>query len=263
MGTGGTGRRARGVRAWAATAAVVSVTMLAGCASQGRSGTQAAATRPPAGSTTALASTARTGPAAATVSAANAAQVTRRVTLAPVDRRGQPVRGWTVDRSAEDPDAAIDCGDIRQAYPSPAAVSGDIYYCSPSAAGADACWPTPQPRRMLCLRDPERTTLTALTAQALVAKVSPPRNPAPLGLVLANGDHCRLRNGGAWISPEHRPDLVGYYSCGPRDIVWAHPDSPAGGVDRTTPRWTVLIGDVTGPLTTVAVTEAEFVTSAR
>ncbi|WP_242419724.1 hypothetical protein, partial [Frankia sp. CpI1-P] len=130
------------------------------------------------------------------------------------------------------------------------------------AAAADACWPTPQARRMLCLRDPYSATLTALTAQSLVARVSPPRNPVPFGLVLANGDRCRLRDGGAWGSPENHPGYVGYYSCGPRDIVWASQNSPTGGIDRTSRRWTVLVGDVTGPLATVPVTAADFVTTA-
>ncbi|MCM3884346.1 hypothetical protein [Frankia sp. R82] len=188
-------------------------------------------------------------------------QATRLVNLAPVDRHGQPARGWTVEGS-EDPNSPIDCGDTSQAFPSPAAVSGDIYYCSPSAAAADACWPTPQPRRMLCLRDPYSTILTALTAGSLVAKVSPPRHPAPLRLDLANGEHCRLRDGGAWGAPQNHPDYVGYYSCGPRDIVWARPDSPTGGIDRTGTRWTVLVGDLTGPLSTVAVATAGFVTTA-
>lgn len=187
---------------------------------------------------------------------------TRLVNLAPVDRRGEPAKGWTVDGRDDDPDAPIDCGDTGQVYPSPAAVSGDIYFCSPSAAEADTCWPTPQARRMLCLRDPYSTTLAALTAQSLVARVSPPRNPVPLGLVLANGDRCRLRDGGAWGSLENHPGYVGYYSCGPRDIVWAPPSSPTGGIDRTSGRWTVLVGDGTGPLSTVPVTTADFVTTA-
>ncbi|MCK9925369.1 hypothetical protein MXD61_26430 [Frankia sp. AgPm24] len=83
-----------------------------------------------------------------------------------------------------------------------------------------------------------------------------------LGLNLANGERCRLRDGGAWGAPQNHPDYVGYYSCGPRDIVWARPNSSTGGIDRTTRNWTVLIGDVTGPLTTIGVTTAAFVTTA-
>ncbi len=187
---------------------------------------------------------------------------TRQVSLAPVDQRGQVTSGWRVDESEDDPDSPIDCGDTSRAYPSPAGVSGDIYYCSPSAAGADACWPTPRPRRMLCLRDPFSTTLWALTATALVARVPPTSRPAPLGLRLADGDSCRLRDGGAWGSPESHPDYVGYYSCDQGGIVWASPNTPAGGIDRTARRWTVLRGDVTGPLAVVPVTEAYLVATA-
>lgn len=115
---------------------------------------------------------------------------------------------------------------------------------------------------MLCLRDPYSSTLTALTAQALVAKVSAPKEPVPLGLRLANGDRCLLRDGGAWGSPQSHPDYVGYYSCASHNIVWASPESSAGGIDRTTQRWTVLVGGETGPLTTIAVTDASFVTTA-
>ncbi|CAO5154503.1 conserved hypothetical protein [Frankia sp. AiPs1] len=213
-----------------------SLAVLAGCASAGRTGVR--------------------------VTGAPGGQVTQVVNLAPVDRRGQPASGWTVDGSDDDPGAPIDCGDTSQAYPSPAAVSGDIYYCSPSAASADTCWPTPQARRMLCLRDPYSRTLTRLTAQSLVARVSPPRHPVPLALVLANGDRCRLRDGGAWSSPTSQPNYVGYYSCGPRDIVWAPQQSTTGGIDRTGSRWTVLVGGVTGPLSTVPVTTADFATTA-
>ncbi|MCK9894202.1 hypothetical protein [Frankia sp. AgB32] len=225
------------VRGRVAILVAASVTVLAGCAGDGLPGGLAAATTPQAA-------------------------VTRQVTLAPVDQRGQVTSGWSVDERDDDPDSPIDCGDTSQAYPSPAGVSGDIYYCSPSAAGADACWPTPRPRRMLCLHDPFATTLSALTATALVAKVPPAGNPVPLGLRLADGDRCRLRDGGAWGSPENHPDYVGYYSCGQGGIVWARPDSPAGGIDRTTSRWTVLRGDVTGPLATVPVTEAYLVATA-
>ncbi|MBL7493682.1 hypothetical protein I6A60_34890 [Frankia sp. AgB1.9] len=234
------------------------MTVLASCASGGLPGGQAATTTPAAAAAT-------TGPAAATPTEAHsgaAAVATRVVNLAPVDQRGDATSGWSVDRGDDDPNAPIDCGDTSQADASPAAVSGDIYSCSPSAAEADACWPTAQARQMLCLRDPYSSVLTALTAQALVAKVSAPKDPVPLGLRLANGDHCRLRDGGAWGSPRQHPDYVGYYSCGSHGIVWAPQGSSTGGIDRTTRRWTVLVGDETSPLTTVAVTDASFVTTA-
>ncbi|ONH26148.1 hypothetical protein BL253_25390 [Pseudofrankia asymbiotica] len=239
------------------------MTALAGCVGDEQPGSQRAATTPAAATTT-------TVPAAATPTDPGRSgspgtlddPVTRRVNLAPVDRRGQATTGWTIDGSDDDPSSPIDCGDTSRVSPSPAAVSGDIYYCSPSAAGADACWPTPQAQRMLCLRDPFTTTLDALTAQALVAKVSPPKDPAPLGLLLANGDHCRLRDGGAWSSPEGHPDYVGSYSCGPHGDVWAPQNSSTGGINKTVNRWTVLVGDITGPLTTVPVAEAYYVATA-
>ncbi|CAO5252146.1 hypothetical protein [Frankia sp. AgKG'84/4] len=187
---------------------------------------------------------------------------TRQVPLAPVDQRGQVASGWSVDESGDDPGSPIDCGDTSRAYPSPAGVSGDIYYCSPSAAGADACWPTPRPRRMLCLRDPFTTTLSALTATALVARVPAASSPVPLGLRLADGDRCRLRDGGAWSSPESHPDYVGSYSCDRGGIVWAAPGTAAGGINRTARRWTVLRGEVTGPLAVVPITEAYVVATA-
>ncbi|SNQ51764.1 conserved hypothetical protein [Frankia canadensis] len=238
----GTGRRERGARrrgssiVGAAVAAVVAmvVAALGGCAGVGPGGQVVAST----------------------------GVATRRVTVTPVDQHWNVTRGWSVEEGESGPGAQIDCGDTRQAYPSPASVSGDVYYCSPSAAAADVCWPTPQPRRMLCLRDPFSTVLTALTAQALVAKVDPPRNPVPLGLLLADGERCRLRDGGAWGAPRGHPDLVGYYSCGADDIVWALPDSSTGGIDKATSSWTVLVGDVTGPLSTRAVTQATFVATA-
>ncbi|ADP80191.1 hypothetical protein FraEuI1c_2152 [Pseudofrankia inefficax] len=234
------------------------MTMLASCAGGAQPAGQAATTTPAAAAATTV--PAGTTPTKARSGAAVVA--TRLINLAPVDQRGHATSGWSIDRNDDDPNAPIDCGDTSQAYPSPAAASGDIYSCAPSAAEADACWPTAQARQMLCLRDPYSPVLTALTAQALVAKVSAPRDPVPLGLRLANGDQCRLRDGGAWGSPPQHPDYVGYYSCASHGIVWAPQESSTGGIDRTTKRWTVLVGGETGPLTTVAVTDASFVTTA-
>ncbi|WP_248826614.1 hypothetical protein [Frankia umida] len=77
---------------------------LAGCASSGQ------ASAPAAGTTTPTVTAATAVPAAA-ASGASAGQGTRRITLAPVDQRGRPASGWTLDSAEDDPRSPIDCGD--------------------------------------------------------------------------------------------------------------------------------------------------------
>jgi hypothetical protein len=226
---------------------------LAGCASGQASGQAAVAPRAP------VATSAATG---ATPSPVASGSATRRVDLAPVDPHGNPAAGWTVGTTYEDA-SPIDCRPAGQPTPSPAAVSPGIYACWPSAATADTCWPAARPLRMLCLIDPFSRVVEMLSVSAAVGPVARPSAPVPLGLVLENGARCRLRDGGAWAPPAAQPSYVGYYSCGQRGgFVFAPRDSPTGGIDRSQPRWTVEVGDFTGPLTRIGVRTAYYVTTA-
>lgn len=178
------------------------------------------------------------------------------VDLTPVDSHGRPVAGWSVDdRTSSGSD--LDCS-FNEA--SPAARTGDIYYCSPNAELADACWVSANPAHVLCLRDPSKQVLVELAAHR------PPTGPArhteavwPLRLDLDDGDVCRLRNGGSWGVPQTQPDYVGWYRCTKAQAVWG----PRGkGIDMSGATWTVITGGETGPLTTRAVVKAYYVGTA-
>jgi hypothetical protein len=73
---------------------------------------------------------------------------TPQVNLAPVDTSGHAVSGYTVVSGNVD---SVDCSGGQA---SPAALSPNIYFCAPTAAGADACWPEADGLHVLCLRDP-------------------------------------------------------------------------------------------------------------
>jgi pimeloyl-ACP methyl ester carboxylesterase len=184
---------------------------------------------------------------------------TRVVKLAPVDKRGRPVSGWSVDTQSADSDP-VDCGD-GVAYPSPTALTGNIYYCSPTAASADTCWPSRQRLRMLCLIDPWSHTLTEQGVQVPVVPVAADRNVYPIGLELADNDHCRLRNGGAWDVPKTHPNYFGAYFCEKNQAVWA-PRSLPGAINKSGKQWTVTVGRSDGQLKTAAVLTAYYVTTA-
>ena len=177
------------------------------------------------------------------------AATTRVITLTPVTNPGPsggtPAPGWKVVDSST---SLVDCG-----YPSPAAVSNGIHTCSPTAASANVCWPAPEDF-VYCLRDPWKKSLVAIPASNTSTPVTATRNPVPLGIALADGTHCLLRDGGSDPGRAADPDLVIGYYCG-SSSVWSKPDQP---IDRHTAAWTVRVGGATGPLRTEAVTEAYF-----
>ena len=175
------------------------------------------------------------------------------VKLAPVNTSYHALPGWSVKPEA----GLLDCN-IQQ--PSPSAVTGNIYSCGPTAASADACWPSPAAFVMLCLPDPWNRQLTQQQATTTVHPVAPAPRPDPIGLELSDGDHCRLRNGGAWGTPQQHPDWVGWYSCQKRQAIWGPRDT--SGIDRSSTHWTVQAGNETGPLSTLTVTKAYFLTTA-
>lgn len=178
-------------------------------------------------------------------------QNTRTTVLKPVDAEGFPARGWRAESGSIG--ASIDCS-----YPesSPSAVSDDIVRCSPNAAAADTCFASHHPGHALCLIDPFGSTVVEYAVTGFLAAVEAPADPDPIGLVLDNGDTCRLRVGGAWSAPETHPDYVGFYGCDADDeaAIWAPPEG--SGIDKSAGAWTVEYGGVTGELTTQRVVEA-------
>jgi hypothetical protein len=90
--------------------------------------------------------------------------------------------------------------------------------------------------------------------------VAAPAQPQPIGLELSDGEHCRLRNGGAWDSPTQHPGWVGWYACDKTEAVWGPPDR---GIDKRTGQWTVYVGNYNQTLTQQQVVKAYYVTTAR
>ena len=174
-------------------------------------------------------STSRTAPAPSTT-AGPATSVVTEVAV----RAGQPVNGYH-ENSGDQP--VPDQADCTEA--SPAAVSAGVYRCYPTAYGADVCWPA-NGLYLLCMNDPWGKELHRIRASAALPQVSPPKSPQPVGLLLDDGTHCRLRNGGAW---GYRFDhLYAYYGCieGQRlDVLAPMGTDP---IDRSAPMWTVKVG---------------------
>ena len=138
----------------------------------------------------------------------------------PVTGTGEPAAGWTVVPEY----IPVSCGD-----PSPASVSDNVHYCSPTAAAADVCWPRPDGAAVLCLRDPWETTLHELPVlDGATTQVTAVSDPAPLGLELADGTRCRLRNGGSWSGHPEDETLAGFYWC-----PTGESDASSSGANRT------------------------------
>ena len=169
------------------------------------------------------------------------------------DLDGQPVGGYRLTPSGSNVNTVSDCDG------SPAAVAPGIYRCSPSAAGADVCWPAPD--ALLCVDDPWHKTLHRVAVAGVLPQVQPPNTPQPFALLLEGDLHCRLRNGGAWGGRDD--GYIGAYGCESSDLVVLAPADGKAVDDSATP-WKVKVGELgTGeahfpPPTTVVVRTAWF-----
>lgn len=183
---------------------------------------------------------------------------TQVITAVPVGPNGEPVNGYQEAPSQGNVTDVADC-----TTPSPAAVADDIYYCSPSAADADVCWPS-TPGSLLCLGDPWNKQLHRVTYTDPLPQVQPLTTPEPFALLLDDGTQCRLRNGGAWGG---RADgYVGAYGCGAVNSNLAVLALPSQGatstIDRSMPVWTVRVGQLGTPTAQLPPPQIHTVTTA-
>ncbi|MFT3663113.1 MAG: hypothetical protein QM809_17615 [Gordonia sp. (in: high G+C Gram-positive bacteria)] len=183
------------------------------------------------------------------------------VILRPFATGGGPASGWTVDTSSSS--IPVDCS---YPVPAPAGKSPGLQSCSPSAAGADACYFPSGSQSGLCLQKPFGKQVVRVQADGSVDYGLAPRDdPRPIGLLLADGTQCRARTGGSWPGQEQNPNYVGFYGCeNPSGAsggyaVWADREATPGGIKKSGDTWTVEVGDSTGPLTTKVVTKVYFV----
>jgi len=189
----------------------------------------------------AVTSIATTAIAAVAVAGSAAAQppATEVVTVVPVGSNGQPINGYQEASSPGNVTEVSDC-----TTPSPSAVAADIYYCSPSAAGAGTCWPATA-GSLLCVDDPWDRRLHRVTYGGQLPQVQPTATPDPFALQLDDGTHCLLRNGGAWGTRDD--GYVGVYDCGALAVLWLPSQGAGTCIDRSAPAWTVKIGALGAP----------------
>ena len=182
---------------------------------------------------------------------------TQVITTVAVGPDGQPINGY----QASGPGNAGQASECTT--PSPSAVADDVYYCSPSAAGAGTCWPS-TPGSLLCVDNPWDKSMHRVTYDGPLPPVRAPAIPDPFPLTLDDGTRCLLRNGGAWGG---RPDgYVGGYGCGDRRVnpaVLCLASQAAGTcIDRSTPVWTVNVGQLSAPETPLRPPQTRAVTTA-
>jgi hypothetical protein len=183
---------------------------------------------------------------------------TRVITAVPVGPNGEPINGYQLGPSQSNVDDVADC-----TTPSPAAVSDGIYYCSPTAAGADVCWPS-TPGSLLCVDDPWSKELHRVSYPDPLPQVRPVATPQPFALLLDDDTHCRLRNGGSWGG--RQDGYVGAYYCGAANSNLAVLVLPSQGatatIERSTPVWTVKIGQLGSPTADFPPPQTHAVTTA-
>jgi hypothetical protein len=179
------------------------------------------------------------------------------VVIRPVDQAGRPAPGFTV---TNDTKRIFGCAPFGKSEPSVVAVNANIMWCGSSADYAVACWQAANPSHALCFRDPwSREIAESSMTTSNPPGTTPLSQPKPMGLLLSDGDHCQIRDGGAWSSPVTHPTWVGYYFCTKNHFIYG-PKVPGGdGIDHTTPMWTVQVGSGEGPLSVRRVVTAYYV----
>ncbi|HTY34020.1 hypothetical protein [Mycobacterium sp.] len=169
---------------------------------------------------------------------------TQQITVVAVGPNGQPINGYRETPPEGNVATVTDCS-----TPSPSAVADDVYYCSPTAAGAGTCWPS-TPGSLLCVDDPWAKRLHRVSYGGQLPPVQPAATPDPFALTLDDGTHCLFRNGGAWGG---RADgYVGVYGCGPDGganpaVLWLPSQGAGTYIDRSSPAWTVKVGQLGAP----------------
>ena len=173
----------------------------------------------------------------------------------PVNAAGFPSPGFTVQG---EPTGSVDCSFPD---PAPSAVSPNIEQCFPSAEYAAACWKAAAPHKVLCLRNPRARKLVRIPRQGAFAPTAlvPERDRAPLGMVLANGDFCSFRIGGAVGQRAGHPRWVATYFCSNGKLVWMRPGAHHFGVNERFDSWIVIEAGTTGPIIARHLLRAWFV----
>lgn len=156
-------------------------------------------------------------PAVTAAAPAAAAPATRDVVLHnPYVAKDRLAKGWTVTKKASAADLVGFSSLCKD--PSVSAQVRNTYDCGGSAAYAVACYAKPGYTNVLtCIMDPFTRTLGEYRTAKPLPKTPAPaaKDRRPIGAVLATGNRCHLRSGGAWSTPD---DVhVGWAWCESRD----------------------------------------------
>jgi hypothetical protein len=173
----------------------------------------------------------------------------------PVNAAGFAMPNYTVQA---EPTGMVDC---TFPSPSPAAVSPNIEFCSPSAEYAVSCWKAAAVHKVLCLRNPRTRKLVRIPRHGAFAPtgLAPADERAPQSMALANGDYCSFRAGGAAPFRADHPQWVATYYCNSGKIVWMRPGAHHYGVNEVLDSWIVIVAGPTGPIFARYLTRAWFV----
>lgn len=183
---------------------------------------------------------------------------TQVITVMAVGPSGDAINGYQVASGPGNVGQASACSE-----PSPSAVADNVYYCSPSAAGAGTCWPS-TPGSLLCVDNPWDMRLHRVTFDGQLPPVHATANPDPFALTLDDGTRCLLRNGGAWGG---RADgYVGVYGCGGAGsdlaVLWLPSQGAGSCIDRSSAAWTVKVGRLGAPDAVLPPPQTRAVTAA-
>ena len=153
---------------------------------------------------------------------------------------------------------SVDCS---FADPSPGAVSPNIENCSPTAAGAFACWKAAAAHKLLCLRNVRARKLTRIHRMGAFAPtgLAPVLQRAPLAVALANGDYCTLRTGGTGAIRQGHPRWVETYFCNSGKFLWQRPATNHYGINEQFDAWIAVEAGASGPIFARYVLRAWFV----
>ena len=105
------------------------------------------------------------------------------------------------------------------------------------------------PPKDLGVDDPWDQRLHRVDYSGQLPQVAPPAVQDPFALVLDDGTRCQLRNGGAWGGRDD--GYVGVYGCGGTGsnlaVLWLPSQGPGTCLDRSSPTWTVKVGQLGAP----------------
>ncbi|SOX53824.1 serine/threonine protein kinase [Mycobacterium ahvazicum] len=165
---------------------------------------------------------------------------------------GQPAIGFREVHNSN-ADLPLNCETTSKA-----AVTANVYYCSPNSASADICWSAP-PRSMLCLDNPWDKELRRFPLSTFpLPSVQHGVDPWPYALELDNGARCRLLVGMRDVRPDGD---IPEYGCGSGQSGFAvlmSRDS-TNPINRSLAIWTVKAGPLGSMAQTRTVTKAWFV----